>query len=560
MVRSAQYKQNYCKSCNYKCKHNGALRVITWNVNSWTKENCHLRESILLSLHADIIFLNETKLKGKEQIELKGYSWFGHNRQNQLKTAKSGSGGVGLLVREELLNDWYINEIDSMIDGLYIVSLNNRHNDVKLLLNPCYLPPENSPWGNDSEAFFNHLTSFLYSLDDIDLLICAGDFNARIGKKLDFIQDVDDVPNRNVIDHTCNKNGEAFIDFLLSNKLCVLNGRINGCDNFTYIKPNGRSVVDYFISFIECLPYFKHMYVKTCREISDDLLIMPTCTIPDHSVLILDVQISEFLQQNDSTVESKVFSNYYYSKEFKVTNIPHNFMKSHSVSNEVHDFILDISDNELTQGAIDRIYQRFIHLHQNEMKRTLPAITNNSKQVKTNKTKKAFWNDNLDKLYKGATKAEKDFCGYHGLDKTMKSLLRKTFKEKQALFDKSFRKAKYQFYRNKEIEIESMVGKDGINMWKSLENLGPSVKKHKKIPLEVIINEKSTNVENQVLDKWSEDFGSLYSGVPNDDPNYDNDFLTQITSKRIFKGFNEYDTETLNKPITRQEVKQAVKE
>ena len=86
------------------------------NVNSWTKENCHLRESILLSLHADIIFLNETKLKGKEEIELKGYSWFGHNRQNQLKTAKSGSGGVGLLVREELLNDWYINEIDSMID------------------------------------------------------------------------------------------------------------------------------------------------------------------------------------------------------------------------------------------------------------------------------------------------------------------------------------------------------------------------------------------------------------------------------------------------------------
>ena len=67
-------------------------------------------------------------------------------------------------------------------------------------------------------------------------------------------------------------------------------------------------------------------------------------------------------------------------------------------------------------------------------------------------------------------------------------------------------------------------------------------------------------MENQVLDKWSEDFGSLYSGVPNDDPNYDNDFLTQVTSKRIFKGFNEYDTETLNKPITRQEVKQAEKE
>ena len=114
------------------------------------------------------------------------------------------------------------------------------------------------------------------------------------------------------------------------------------------------------------------------------------------------------------------------------------------------------------------------------MKRTLPAITNNSKQVKTNKTKKAFWNDNLDKLYKDATKAEKHFCGYHGLDKTMKSLLRKTFKEKQALFDKSFRKAKYQFYRNKEIEIESMVGKDGINRWKSLENLGPSVKNIRK--------------------------------------------------------------------------------
>ena len=81
-----------CINCNYKIKHENALRIISWKVNSWTKDNGHLssRESVLLYLNADIIFLNETKLKRSEEIYLKGYKWFGHNRQNQLISAKSG--------------------------------------------------------------------------------------------------------------------------------------------------------------------------------------------------------------------------------------------------------------------------------------------------------------------------------------------------------------------------------------------------------------------------------------------------------------------------------------
>lgn len=120
-----------------------------------------------------------------------------------------------------------------------------------MMLNPCYLPPENSNWGSDSDNFFNHLSSVLFSADDVDLYVGGGDYNARIATKQDYIEGVDDVAARKVIDNGSNKHGDAFIDFLLSSKLCILNGRVDGHDDYTFINPQGRSVVDYFVTNIE---------------------------------------------------------------------------------------------------------------------------------------------------------------------------------------------------------------------------------------------------------------------------------------------------------------------
>ena len=142
-----------CKSCSYSVKHFDCLRIVSWNVKSWTLNNSYLRECIVRSVNPDIIFISESRLKPNETISLIGYEWNGHNRQNQMKTAKSGTRGVGLLVKSELKSNWRFEELDKTVDGIYVTCLVNKRNNTKIMLVPCYLPPENSKWETTATPF-----------------------------------------------------------------------------------------------------------------------------------------------------------------------------------------------------------------------------------------------------------------------------------------------------------------------------------------------------------------------------------------------------------------------
>ena len=72
-----------------------------------------------------------------------------------------------------------------------------------------------------------------------------------------------------------NKHGEALIDFLLSTKMCVLNGRVKGDNGFTCISTKGKSVVDYFITYIECVQYCKEMNVVYVKDILQEIKLIP---------------------------------------------------------------------------------------------------------------------------------------------------------------------------------------------------------------------------------------------------------------------------------------------
>ena len=66
----------------------------------------------------DIIGLAETHLKGNEQIKLDGYRWYVHNRQKIHRKAKSGSGGVGVLIKEKVLKEFEADILDNETDGI----------------------------------------------------------------------------------------------------------------------------------------------------------------------------------------------------------------------------------------------------------------------------------------------------------------------------------------------------------------------------------------------------------------------------------------------------------
>ena len=89
----------------------------------------------------------------------------------------------------------------------------------------------------------------MYSVaDEADFVICGGDFNARIGNKNDYVERIDHVQPRIILDREINKHAEPFIEFLPSAKMCIINGRVTGKDDFTYISPKGKSVVEYCLT------------------------------------------------------------------------------------------------------------------------------------------------------------------------------------------------------------------------------------------------------------------------------------------------------------------------
>ena len=148
--------------------------------------------------------------------------------------------------------------IDTSLDGKLCIKLTSKSTDYSLLLLSCYLPPENSVWGRNSQRFLSHVLSYSYINNERNSVFVCGDVNARIGS-LDDLTDCDDVKiiKRHVLDKTINQHGHSFIDFLNEVKLCILNSRFNETENnFTSVSTPGKAVIDYI-----CVP---HDVIENC--------------------------------------------------------------------------------------------------------------------------------------------------------------------------------------------------------------------------------------------------------------------------------------------------------
>ncbi len=93
-------------------------------------------------------------------------------------------------------------------------------------MNLCvyYLPPEGSTRNVDVDHFYETLLSEIYVYHNNGMFYICGNLNSRIGDSVDFIEGVDDLPEREIIDLRHNLYGDKMIDFLLRANCCVLNG------------------------------------------------------------------------------------------------------------------------------------------------------------------------------------------------------------------------------------------------------------------------------------------------------------------------------------------------
>ena len=292
----------------------------TYNINGWTENNYILRTQIFRKLNYDIYCLNETHLDGFQNICVIGYKWFGYNRAIRHTNAPRMFGGVGFLLKAQFCQAYNIKVIDKCVDGIMGMYFQDNYSNYSFAIFSCYLPPEpeGSPYAN-ANNFLNHLSSQLYIFNDADVIII---FNRRIGKMSDVIE-CDDLPDRKYIDEVVHGHGDSLIDFLIDNKMCVLNGRFAfEEDNFTCISGRGKSVVDYITTPHYCLSKCFNFKVLTSSEVINQFdlhgLISNRCKPPDHSIvacsfqtmhtsLYNELQLSDFDNTNNHVLFVQIY-------------------------------------------------------------------------------------------------------------------------------------------------------------------------------------------------------------------------------------------------------------
>ena len=98
------------------------------------------------------------------------------------KKAIQGSGGVGVLIREEVPKEYAVEVLESEVDDVLRVRLSNeKEEEGSLVLAVCYLPPETSSRGMGGEETLQSWAEQVAKYRSLGLIIMCGDFNARCG-------------------------------------------------------------------------------------------------------------------------------------------------------------------------------------------------------------------------------------------------------------------------------------------------------------------------------------------------------------------------------------------
>ena len=136
-----------------------------------------------------------------------------------------------------------------------------------------------------------------------------GDLNARCGQKLDYSADCSmfdqehsgnfhcDLPYKFSMDTVVNTSGTKLIEICLCSDLKLVNGRIGddaGISSYTFMSPNGCSVIDYAICSYELFPFISDFIVH-------DLY---SCSLHTHVQLNLVFSCANKLSQDECHTDS----------------------------------------------------------------------------------------------------------------------------------------------------------------------------------------------------------------------------------------------------------------
>ena len=265
-----------------------------WSTNA-NSDNFKVRSEAIKYANLDLIGVAETNLGKSEFISLENYEWFGHIRSNLYRNVWKGSGGVGFLVKKDLLSYFKIEILDSSTEGILWInlkdSIDTSGDPYSFSACVCYLPPQGSSRNIDPHNFFDSLLFQIHVYGKDSNFFLCGDYNARCADYEDFIAGIDDIPDRDITDFTSNQYGQILCEFLMDANCCILNGRGNYIqNNCTFISPNaGSSVIDYCLVPYESLASFDNFNILKMSELLNNTgyykeIDSTTCG-SDHSLL-----------------------------------------------------------------------------------------------------------------------------------------------------------------------------------------------------------------------------------------------------------------------------------
>ena len=444
------------------------MKLSSLNINGWTDSNKQLREALIHFAEPDVLCLQETHLDSGKTIDIPGYYWIGHNRNKRHVKAKKASGGIGVLVKDTTLHQFQICGIDKSFDSILVITLKHKVTDFQLTLICVYLPPENSTWGRNSDIFFNHLTSVVYTSQTSDIVLIAGDFNARVGNLQDYINDIDDIPKRKTIDTVKNSHGESLIEFLKDTQMIIVNGRISeNCDNFTCINSRGKSVVDFIMLPHDCIKFCSSFKVDTIANLlsSGQLynLISGRCKSPDHSLISITltcsylgspIHVSE-PENNMSThnTQETASENTFLKNSKRISQVrksDNTYTNSNTWKDSIMAHINRLETVIKSQTEIDDSCNSFCEIIFAEIDSNLQINYSSKFSRKRYKHFKPYWSNELTKMWKEMRDSENNFLTTNKhTPKNLKNELRHLYKSKRHTFDKQkgssrrYRRCKY---------------------------------------------------------------------------------------------------------------------
>lgn len=245
------------------------LSVITYNARTLlAEENLIELQTELQKIKWDVVGLGEVRRRGEGLVTLKsGHSFYYAGEEDK------SEGGVGFIINKRLKNQILtVKKISTRVVYL-VLKLNEKYN-IKVI--QVYAPTSSHP-DEEVDIFYEEITSALNETSTHFTIIC-GDFNAKIGTKLD----TSESSLGNFGSEGRNARGETLLGFLLQHNLYQMNSffKKKAHRRWTWESPDGRTKNE--IDFI----------ITDKRQIVKDVTVLNTCrTGSDHRMVRCKVQM-----------------------------------------------------------------------------------------------------------------------------------------------------------------------------------------------------------------------------------------------------------------------------